>query len=170
MMMFDPRVRLSLDVMKRAVVVDRSGPRLLTADRLSTYFRLPGIGTWHRALIDTGAPLTVIPETVWKSHADTIEWVGCPPGDEPPAWLRSVNGLGGGLFRCDLALVQVSFFDDELRCLSPRSIYAKCAHDAGALPVTLIGLGGLAFENRRLEIDYSAGQAWLSEAEAPTSP
>lgn len=169
-MMFDPRVRLSLDVMKRAVVIDQSGPRLLTSDRLSTYYRLPGNGTWHRALIDTGAPLTVIPETVWKPHANVIEWVGCPPGGEPPAWLRSVNGLGGGLFRCDLALVQISFFDDDLRCLSPRPIYAKCAHDGGALPVTLIGLGGLAFENRRLEIEYSAGQAWLSEAEAPMSP
>ncbi len=170
MMTFDRRVRLSLDVMKRAVVMDQAGPRLLTSDRLSTYFRFPGIGTWHRALIDTGAPLTVFPETVWKSHADVIEWVGCPLGEEPPAWLRSVNGLGGGLFQCDLALVQVSFFDDDLRCLGPRAIYAKCAYDAGALPVTLIGLGGLAFENRRLEIEYSAGQAWLSEADDSTLP
>ena len=165
MMKFDRRVQLSLSVMKRAIVMDQAGSRLLTSDRLSTYFRFPGIGTWHRALIDTGSPLTVPPETVWKSHTDVIAWIGYPWGEEPPAWLRSDNGLGGGIFRCDLALIQISFFDDDLRCLGPRAIYAKCAHDAGALPVSLIGLGGMALENRRLELEYTSGQAWLSEVE-----
>ncbi len=162
-MKFDSQVQLTFNIVKRAVIRDQDGPLLLTADRLCVLFRLPWVGTWHEAWIDTGACLTVLPEAVWSSHRKLIEWVDAPDGQELPNWLRSASGIGGGHFRCQLARIPVTFFDHQVRCLRPRSRYVKCVFDGGAMPKSLIGLGGRALDSRRLEVEYSAGNAWLHE-------
>ena len=143
--------------------MDRDGPRFLIVNQLKSYFRLPGAGTWHRGLIDTGASVTVLTESVWRKHARSIEWVSAPNGEELPVWLQWVAGIGGGMFKCNVGLVEVSFFDSQLRCLQPRRIFVKYPLDGGGIPHSLIGLGGCTLEERRLEIEYSSNTAWLHE-------
>ena len=177
MMKYANKVRLTLEAPRQTVVMDQDGPRFVTADRVKTYFRLPGVGTWHSGLIDTGAPLTVLPEEIWFPHRHAIEWVSAPSGQSLPGWLRSVSGLSGGQFICEPGLIDVVFFDSELHCLPPRRILAKCVRDGGRLRDSLIGLGGHVLEGCRLEIEYSQsvdaetlkGQAWLREVEGRTA-
>ena len=173
-MTFADKVRLTIESVKETVVLDQGGPRFVHAYQLKTQFRLPGAGSTHHGLIDTGAAFTVLPESVWKSHEQALERVTAPPGQLIPKWLLFVAGLGGGQFSCEPALVQIQFFDPELRVLKPRRILVKCARDGGMLKESLIGLGGHVLDECRLEVEYKASSvdlkekqpAWLREMES----
>ena len=65
--------------------------------RLST---IPGIPA--TALIDTGAPLTLLPRQVWERGESDIEFLATPSG-----W-RAIRGLGGGSVPCRLAQIHIA--------------------------------------------------------------
>lgn len=174
-MTFANEIRLSIETVKRTVVMDQDGPRFVHGYRLMTHFLLFAQGSPHRGLIDTGATLTVLPEAVWKPHEQVLERVTAPPGLELPEWLLFVSGIGRSQrIECDPAFVQIHFFDSELRVLKSRRVLVKCAHDRGKIEQSLIGLGGHVLDECRLEVEYKASSvdlkekqpAWLREMES----
>ena len=162
-MTFAESIRLTIESVRPTVVLDQDGPLFVHPYRLRAQFRLPGPGSTHSGLIDTGAPLTVLPEAVWKPHEGELHRVSAPPGRVLPQWLQVVAGLGGGLFFCQPAVVPILFFDPELRILKPRRILVKCAHDGGGLKEPLIGLGGNMLESCRLEVEFEANSVGVNE-------
>lgn len=164
-MKYDDRVRLELISEKQTIVIDHAGSRVLSAERLQTLFHFPLHNTWHRGIIDTGAPLTVFPEKVWRPYESEIEWVKAPEGRKLPQWLQSVSGLSGGRIACRVGVIEVTFFDSAMRILRPRRVVVKCAEDAGVIRVPLIGLGGSVLEGTRLTVEYSVAEAWLQEVD-----
>ncbi len=164
-MTYDDRIRLNILSSDESLAVCDDDEYLIKADRLTSLFRLPSRVTWYDGLIDTGAMMTVLPQSIWSQHESAINWVKAPDNQQFPDWLCKVSGLTGGGFNCRVGVIAFQFCDVYLRRLPPTNIFVKCAEDHGHLKRTLIGLGGRTFEARRLEIDYSANDAWLHQVQ-----
>ena len=95
-MTFAEKIRLTIESVRRTPVMDLDGPRFVHAYRMKTHFSLPGAGTTYRGLVDTGAPLTVLPEAVWTPHLNFLQRVTAPRGQELPKWLLSIRGIDSG--------------------------------------------------------------------------
>ncbi len=164
-MTYDDRIRLNILSSDESLAVSDEGEHRIKSDRLTSLFRLPSRVTWYDGLIDTGAMMTVLPQSIWSQHESAIRWMKAPDGQQFPDWLCKVSGLTGGAFHCRIGVIEFHFCDVYLRHLPPSKIFVKCAEDQGQLKRTLIGLGGRTFEARRLEVDYSANDAWLHQVQ-----
>ncbi len=98
--------------------------------RLST---LPGVSA--TALIDTGAPLTLLPRQAWEHSASDIEFLATPSG-----W-RTIHGLGGGSVPCRLARIHVMLVDPTPSFSAWLRVPVQLA-ETNAVPL-ILGVAGL---------------------------
>jgi hypothetical protein len=117
-------------------------------------------------LVDIGAVLSVFPEKIWKNFEKEVSWLYVPgSGRILPDWISKVTGLGAQPIECRIGKIRIQII--ELPIASPirRSpaveIIAKFAHDNGAYPQILLGLGGKAFLDWRLVVNSANAEAWL---------
>jgi hypothetical protein len=115
----------------------------------------------RRALIDTGAALSVFPERVWRSFQHRIEWLTFA-GHSASHQLPRVRVLGGE-YPYRMGRVRVAAIDREGHRLPALPVIAQFTEDAGRLPRILMGMRGGILEGRRLLLDVARGQAWLGE-------
>lgn len=123
--------------------------------RLSCLFRAPPSPGAFRAIVDTGAPLTVIPHRLWDGQ---FHWQPGRDFDE-----ISIAGVGsvlrgqvlGHRYSCRLARLRMPV---ELAGRNPRgdrlrldSLVCQLAEPGGP-PAIILGLWGGVFEERRLRI------------------
>jgi hypothetical protein len=150
-------------------------PGSIPALRLRAYVRLVSlIGSTGedslraglpQCIIDTGAPLSIIPEYIW-SHFRAGAATRLPFRPAMPLHHRFVS-VGNGNYPYELGELPIRLWDQDQRTMDVR-IIAKFTHDNGrlTLPMTL-GLRGGAIDGRvlRSEPDPGAsfGQAWWLE-------
>jgi hypothetical protein len=93
------RLQIRLSVMPRDAI-EAYRPKTLPAD-------------WSfRAILDTGAPLTLFPFPIWQPFRDVIRWL-----DQPPVTtVRHVTILGGS-FTYRLGRVRFGVFDEDANWL-----------------------------------------------------
>jgi len=99
-------------------------------------------------LIDTGAPLSVLPQSVWGPIAPKIEWLSELHDANLPIWLKNAGGLTGGLIPCRVGHIVISLSDEFRRQLGPKiGLIAKFAFDERRLcHRMLVGLFGAPME------------------------
>ncbi len=124
--------------------------------RLYCTIRVPPIPGARKAVLDTGAPLTIFPHDIWSNQ---FRWQAGRDYDE-----LSVAGIGtaltgqvlGSRYSCRLARLRVPV---ELAGRDPKgdrlrldALVCQLA-DAGGPPLILLGLWGGAFTGRRLAVE-----------------
>jgi hypothetical protein len=129
------------------------------------------IGTTARlprdCLLDTGAVLSVFPENQWKGFQNDITWLYVPGSRHSlPDWITKVTGLAAKPIDCGIGKIKLHIVELPIASPTPRrspeiEIIAKFAHDAGAYPQILLGLGGRAFSQWRLVVESASGAVWL---------
>jgi hypothetical protein len=158
------RAKLYLIETDRDVVVDSQGPLPLFHKRLKSLVLVGSSSTPRDGLMDTGSPLTIFPERIWKNHRQEIEWFTTPPSSTLKSWWSSISGVTGGAVPCELGRISLTVIDLSGNTLRPIPVVAKFAQDNGLLPNRVIlGLWGGILEGRRLMLDSSATDAWLEE-------
>lgn len=111
------------------------------------------------AWIDTGAPVSVFPQRVWRAFSDEIDWVD-DPGRLPRE--ASVGGVG---YPFHYGRVPVGVISADLRTeLPPLSVLAMFTRDGEKLPAPLIGLTGGVLAGRRLVVEPDLAAARLEAA------
>ena len=102
-----------------------------------------------KAILDTGAPLTVFPFIVWSSFpASIIDYVDFPPGTSP----RSLS-VGGTRCPFRLGWIWLGVEDDErpVGRLPSQRVLAQFAQDGGRMKSNvLVGLSHSVLTGRRL--------------------
>ncbi len=133
---------------------------LIFKERIYSLFFLFNESTpLHQIIVDTGAPLTVLPQAVWKKHSGAIEWLSCEEPETPPGFL-SVNGIGGGSIPCQIGVVDMALVGKDGKILR-RRVVAKCTQDEGTMRAPLLGLGGRTFDGSKLELRYVDKAVWI---------
>lgn len=97
--------------------------------RLST---LPGVSA--TALVDTGAPLTLLPRQVWERSESDIEFLATSSG-----W-SAIRGLGGASVPCRLARIHIMLADPTPSHSAWLRVPAQLA-ETNAVPV-ILGVAG----------------------------
>jgi hypothetical protein len=157
-----PRLHLNWITVDEQQVADRAGPLTVPHTRLTALLYLADSHKPCDGLVDVGAPLSIVPESIWREFAADIEWLAVPPHAETRSWIRTVSGYTGGSIPCRLGRVSVRFFDLHGALLPATPIVAKFASDNGTLPRRLLlGLWGGILSGRKLVVDDTLRQAWL---------
>ncbi|HKB03328.1 MAG TPA: hypothetical protein VKD90_13980, partial [Gemmataceae bacterium] len=128
-----------------------------------------------RAWVDTGAPITVFPELVWRAFQSDVTLFQRPRG----APVRNVH-IAGQTHPYRLGRVSMGVLDPDvvaddrldptLASLAPRPVVAQFLFDRGTYTdLPLIGLWGSVTDGRHLRQTFQLGQThnvlwWLSEA------
>ena len=112
-------------------------------------------------VVDTGAPFCVFPQKFWKDYASQIVWLKHEDDELLPSWLSVVSGLGGGAIRSAPGLIHLELVGFDGTSLAPQLVLASFASDGGRLKDPILGLGGMTFAGRRLEMINEAGNAWI---------
>jgi hypothetical protein len=124
--------------------------------RLYCWLRVPPIPGAQKAVIDTGAPLTVFPRQIWDHQ---FHWQAGRDYDE-----LSVAGIGttlrgqvlGHRYSCRLARLRVAIElagrDPKSDRLRLNSLVCQLA-DAGGPPYVILGLWGGPLVGRRLAVE-----------------
>lgn len=119
------------------------------------------------AVVDTGAPLSVFPYTLWAAFADQIWWLDQPPRSDGLA--REITLLGGN-WTYRLGRVRVGAIDDDGDWLPPVWLNAFFLDDLPDAPKTaVLGLRSRLWVQRQLR---SAGDVdddtipdwWIEDA------
>jgi hypothetical protein len=150
----------------------RGAPVPIFRPQFRCFIRLPNALLPRDALIDTGAPMTCLPERTWRSLRDGVdfEWLSLPTGP-------NASGVMAGwqyTFRLARFLVPLALLDYTAEIERPDVIAAFAFGNpptfAGrpALPPVYVGLWGGLLEGSRLTIgrDPAAGQV-TGELEFP---
>ena len=142
------------------------------------------IGTRTRrldAVLDTGAPLSILSKDIWESceRSSDFTWVQYPPPEPIPKGI-SVN-LMGCVYPYRLGLIAVTPFDDYGKRLQVRQVLVQCLEDnihpspnvRSAVNLAIMGLTHGICDRRYLVVNSSplneAGTAWLQD-ERPVEP
>lgn len=132
---------------------------------LSTLLWLGRPGFRCEAVIDTAAPLTVIPASLWTNIEDRIEWLSDPEDARLPRWLRFGMGYTGGEIPCRIGRLPCGFVDETRKQISsPVSIVAKCLLPVGKIKLKhcmLVGLQSGVLQGLKLVFDASGGTGQL---------
>lgn len=175
------RIRLLLD--------HRGGvPYARPEDRLGTVFRIPFyrllvrltilppgedprvrpddlVNSWRpRAILDTGAPLSIFPHPVWQPFEPAIQWLV-----QPPNAVRQVTVLGG-TWPYRLGRVRAGATDRDGRW--PPAVWVNALFldpVPNPLPEAVIGLRCRLLDNRRLRQEGAPSGGtdrtwWLEDA------
>src|SRR4051812_7677172 len=67
----------------------------------------------QEAIIDTGAPLTVVPRIRWEPVANRILWVPVDETDPVNFWLTTITGKTGGRCPCRVGRIDMLALDLE---------------------------------------------------------
>jgi len=127
--------------------------------RLSCQLRVPPIPGAYKAVLDTGAPLTIFPHKLWH---DQFRWqAGRDYDDLTVAGVPALQGqVLGHRFSFRLARLRVSV---ELAGRDPKgdrvrldSMVCQLA-DAGGPPYIILGLWGGVFTGRQLAVESQPG-------------
>lgn len=111
------------------------------------------------AWIDTGAPVSVFPQRVWRAFPDEIDWVD---DVERPLREASVGGVG---YPFRYGRIPVGVISADLRTeLPPVSVLAMFTWDGEKLPAPLVGLAGGVLAGRRLVVESDLAAARLEAA------
>jgi hypothetical protein len=98
-----------------------------------------------RAILDTGAPLSIFPHPTWGPFADAVWWL-----DQPPTAVRRVTILGG-TWGYRLGRVQAGATDEDSRWLPAVWLNAFFLDpDPGAPREAVLGLRSRLLDGRRL--------------------
>ncbi len=89
------------------------------------------------AVIDTGAPFSIVPFAMWKDGRSMIEFAG--PNVSPNC--RTIRGLSGGGLPCEFGWLHVMLSDAQLSFSDWLRIPAKLAM-TDAVPL-ILGVAGL---------------------------
>lgn len=172
------RIRLRLEHLNKAHVFRFNRPgglvESLPALRLTTIVDMmphvvPGLNAAKAAfpecVIDTGSPLSVLPEVVWGQFKNGVV-TPLPFDPAMPTSLRLVS-LAGGTYTYDLGELTLRLRDLAGSVMDVR-VVAQLTHDNGTLNAPMIlGLRGGAVDGRRLRGDPDPaapfGQAWWLE-------
>lgn len=173
------RVRLDLDFANGGAVFrfvrPGGGPGAIPALWLRAHARLVPLvrpGGWEAlragipdCIVDTGAPLTLVPESIWSRFRPGAV-TRLPFDPAMPAANRSLT-VGGGRFPYDLAELDVELFDHHGGGMTVR-VVAQLTRDGGALAIPmLLGLSGGLLDGRVLRAEPDAGepfgQRWTLE-------
>jgi hypothetical protein len=159
--------RISLIIMKKdpGVVLDGGRPVTLELVRLVAIAHISRRQISVDGLIDTGSPLTVFPESVWRYFEDEIQWFR--RDGTAVEWLDTVAGYTGGSFPCRLGRIGVRLIDLDCNGLDQTVVIGKFAEDRGVLPRRVLwGLAGGVLVGRRLSVEIEGNGAWLNEGPA----
>jgi len=131
--------------------------------RLMTFVYCGSDRTLREAAIDTCAPLSVFPETVWTAFRNDIRWFANLPGPVLPSWLSHVRGFGGTGFACRIGSVPVVTVGVGNTRLPAVDLLAYFLLDGGQTNRILMGLHGGILEGRRLVVEPDLRQAYIEE-------
>ncbi len=158
--------RQSLITPAETVCDDQGGSVLLPFFRV---YSLAYLGIKARALaeciVDTGAPLTVIPRDVWKKCERDIEWLRTTDRDMGQAWVTRLRGRTGGSSACRVGRITIQAFDlgPPPQFLTSRRIVAQFEEGTGYGDQVIVGLRHSILEGRRLIVEPNLENAWLED-------
>lgn len=158
-----PQLKLNLLRLAQAVI----GSDRVYHERLKAMLAIGNSGQIKQdCIVDTGAPLTIFPQRQWERFENDVTWLYIPGSHTGlPDWLTKVTGLGAQPLDCRIGKVKIQVI--EWPCSTPPvtspqiEITAKFPEDNGAYSNILFGIGGAAFENWKLVVDYANSQSWL---------
>lgn len=159
-------VRQSLRTEAGTVIAGAEAPLTIPFLRLFTMIRIgQQAPTVAESIIDTGAPLTVIPRKMWRRFAADIEWLSLPAAHDMDSWLTTLRGRTGGQSKCRIGRVLVEAFDLERpqRFLPRVRIIAQFEEKDLPDERVITGLHGGILEGRRLIVEMDSGEAYLEE-------
>ena len=151
-------VRASIPVLRLRALVNLV-PHVRPGGRDALHAGLPP------CIIDTGSPLSIVPEYIWR-HFYPGAVTPLPFDPAMPRAERFVS-VGNGNYPYELGELTVRLWDQERRAMDV-CIVAQLTRDGGALTIPMtLGLRGGAIDGRilRSEPDPAApfGQAWWLE-------
>jgi hypothetical protein len=114
-------------------------------------------------IVDTGAPLSVIPLTMWSRFSSEVEWL--TPAQDAPAWLSMVSGKTGGSAQVRVGRITLRAFDCQrppqwLAAVPVIALFELAANGDGRV---LIGLHASILAGRELRLDRDGKGGWLEE-------
>ena len=132
--------------------------RILCNLRVAPLGQLPRC---HECLIDTGAPISVIPQKVWTEWpAGFIEWFE-PENENAKRALSVQQGVNGKPVSALLGRIKISLWTDardrpqERIATEPFEIIAKFVQEESTFNRAVLGFGGNAMERwQGLDIDF----------------
>jgi hypothetical protein len=152
-------------------VLDAAGkPVSVARPQLQCLVRLPGSLLPQDGIIDTGAPLTTVPERLWSGlQAGTdYEWLTFPPGTPLPA---GVMARWRYTFRLARFLAPVTLMDYATAVDRPDVVAAFADGNPPAagrgLPPVVVGLWGGLLEGGAVAVDRTPGGRVAGELRFP---
>jgi hypothetical protein len=122
-------------------VLDSQGTRIeLPFLRVFSMLRIgQRVSDTREGILDSAAPLTLIPQCHWQHFAQDIEWL---TPVRPISWLTSISGKTGGSSPCRVGRVEVTAFDLERppRELAPVPVIALFEQQPGADDRIIVGV------------------------------
>lgn len=163
------RVRLLLRrFLSTEIVVDEGASlrRRLHIERLMGLVRISDASPpiVQDCIVDTGAFLTIFPQSKWTRFSKHVQWLEYP-GISLPDWLCRMRGTTGGSVPCRPGLIRLQLIDLENHAIPPSHVVSLFALDDGLLKQVVLGLGGGEFAGRSLEFDYDSQTAWFIETQ-----
>ncbi len=159
-----PQIRLSLFSRERQTVVLPDQSLLsLSFLRLTSLLRIGNNSTIYDGLVDSGAPLTVVPERIWRTFEKEIEWFSFPANTTPSNLWTEVAGVTGGTVKCRLGRISMVALDLQGKELAPVPVIAKFAEDGTLFPRILVGLHVSILQDRRFILDVDGLEGWLED-------
>ena len=119
----------------------------------------------RECLIDSGAPLTLIPKRCWTEVVRHIEWLRPTNPVQEQNWLVTLRGRTGGRSKCRLGRIQFQASDMEHppRFLRPQIVIAQFEEGDTDEDRIIVGLHGSILENRRLIVVPTMREGWLED-------
>jgi hypothetical protein len=147
-------------------VLDSQGARIeIPFLRVFSLLRI-GRGTRYvwEGVLDSGAPLTVVPHDHWQHFSRDIEWLA-PVNTSPGSWLTRITGKTGGSCPCRVGRVEITAFDLERprQKLAPVPVIALFEQQATVDDRILVGLHASILQGRRVIADPDWREAWLED-------
>jgi hypothetical protein len=124
-------------------------------------------GWLPEAIVDTGAPLTLFPFSVWRHFQDVIRWL-----NQPPAPVPQRVAILGSRFAYRLGRVRIGAFDRDANWLPAVWTNALFLDDDPSAPKRVVlGLKTRLFDQRQIRCanapEELLGQVWWLEDSTP---
>ncbi|MBA4065174.1 MAG: hypothetical protein C0501_15955 [Isosphaera sp.] len=166
-----PVIRLAVRYLTDLAPHDPSGnPVPVPRPQLRCLVKLPGALLPQDGVIDTGAPLTTVPEDLWRPlQAGTdYEWLIFPPGTPTPV---GVMAHWRYTFRLARFLAPVTLIDYATAVDRPGVVAAFADSNPPAagrgLPPVVVGLWGGLLEGGAVAVDRTPGGRVAGELRFP---
>lgn len=145
----------------------QSGVILLPQWRIRAWIRLGGEIPLRQAIVDTGAPVTVLSKSVWEPFhkKGVIRWVTRAPGSRGPTQTLSRVAVHGSRFPFHLGRISVQFAElSRPNALRPVEVLAQCLEDLPSATAAqtsvrrllILGLAGGVFPTRELSVRFNS--------------